>query len=513
MKIVSVAGMRELDEAAIRAGIAADVLMDRAGRGAADEILAFCASHLHPSHVRRWVVLAGKGNNGGDAYVVARELAARSSLPVAVFATLPPAQLTGAARHHAELLPRTVPVHVVEELPAAALAPGGVIIDGLLGTGISGTLRPPCPRLIEQINASRLPVAALDLPSGLDGDSGEGTDVVVADLTLTMGLPKAGLLTPSGLAHCGRLVCVDIGLPPESVAAAPAAGDAIFAADAARLLDRVPHDVHKNHLGHTLVVGGSVDYAGAPMLTAAAALRAGCGLVTAAVPEAARHLMHPPLLALIVRGVADGGAGHFTSASERGIQSLTPRMQAAVFGPGTGAYADTFAVLQVLLRGPFPLVIDADGLRRLAEHPDRTARAAPTVLTPHPGEMRRLLEGFGLPELLAEPRPRQAVGLAARTGMHIVFKGQGTVLAAPDGRWAVNSSGSSALATGGTGDVLTGLVAGFLAQGMAPWDSMCLAAFLHGRAAELAGAGNRAFVADDLLPLIGPVFRELTPFA
>ena len=167
----------------------------------------------------------------------------------------------------------------------------------------------------------------------------------------------------------------------------------------------------------------------------------------------------------------------------------------------------------MLLTSDRPLVLDADGLRLLARHPDCAPATAPLVLTPHPGEMRALLTGFGLERLLAARRTEQAMALAQRTRAFVVLKGLGTVIAAPDGRVAVNTSGTSGLATAGSGDVLAGLLGGLLAQGMAPWEALCLGVFVHGLAAELAPTGNRALVADDLLPLIGHAFRELSPFA
>jgi NAD(P)H-hydrate epimerase len=520
MKAVTAAVMRELEEAAMAAGRSAEELMERAGVGAARELRDWCEQRLTPAHRQRWVVLAGKGNNGGDAYVVADWLAAHTSQPVTVYAAAHPDTLTGAARHHARHLSPAVPVLVVDgALPAAALEAGGVIVDGLLGTGLAGAVREPFATFIRQINASGRPVVALDLSSGLDADTGEPLGgAVLADLTLTMGLPKAGCFTVAGARHTGALRVVDIGLPEAAVAAAPAVLQVVTAADIAPLLGRRPHAAHKHTFGQIVVAGGSTDYAGAPLLAGAAALRSGAGLVTLAVPATLRPWLRPRYDALMLRAIPDAGTGHLMPSPV--WDDVVAGAQAVLFGPGCGRVLATGGALAVVLRTPHPLVVDADGLRLLAARPELLPRsvaepaAAPpvTVLTPHPGEMRALLDGFGLGALATAARPEQALALARRTGAVIVLKGAQTVTAAPDGAWCVNSSGSSALATAGTGDVLAGLIGGLLAQGWTGWDAAHAAVFIHGLAAELAPTG-RALVADDLLELIPGALRQLSPFA
>lgn len=524
MKAVTAAVMRGLDAAAVAAGRSAEELMERAGTGAARELRDWCEQRLAPAHRQRWVVLAGRGNNGGDAYVVANWLAEHTAQPVTVYAAVHPDALAGAARHHARQLPPMVPVFVVEgSLPDAALEAGGVIVDGLLGTGLAGAVREPFATFIRQVNASGRPVAALDLSSGLDADTGEPLGVaVLADLTLTMGLPKAGCFTAAGARHTGALRVVDIGLPEAAVAAASAALQVVTAADIAPLLGRRPHEAHKHTFGQVVVAGGCTDYAGAPLLAGAGALRSGAGLVTLAVPATLRPWLRPRYDALMLRAIPDAGTGHLGGSPV--LDELVVGAQAVLFGPGCGRTLATGDALAAVLRTPQPLVLDADGLRLLAAQPDllprpavktdtAVAAASPvTVLTPHPGEMRALLDGFGLGALAAAARPEQALALARHTGAVVVLKGAQTVVATPDGAWCVNSSGSSALATAGTGDVLAGLLCGLLAQGWTAWDAARAAVFIHGLAAELAPAG-RALVADDLLELIPGALRQLSPFA
>lgn len=514
MKIVSVETMRGLDQATIAAGTPSETLMERAGVGAALDIHAFLRGRVSPRWRTAFTVVAGKGNNGGDAFVVAKWLREELAADVTVYAVCARDAFHGAARVHAEALPSSVRFVVCDRLPPEALRPGTVIVDGLLGTGVSGPLRPPYDGLVEQIRASGRLVCALDVPSGLSADTGDAeTGSVVADLTVTMGQPKRGLLTPGGLACCGRLRCVDIGIARDRVRAAPGCGEALFSQDISPLLGRRAQDGHKGTFGHVLVVGGSRLYVGAPFLAGGACLRSGAGLATVAVPEAARPFVREPLNALMVRAVPDDGAGFFQRAGCETIDGLLQGKDAVVFGPGVGRSPGAEHVLARLLTAPVPLVMDADGLRTWADHHGDSRRGAPTVVTPHPGEMRYLLTTCGSQDLLTAPREEQARRFSERTGLFVVLKGRGTVLASPDGRWAINTSGTDGLATAGTGDVLAGMLGGLLAQGFEPWDALRIGVFTHGFCAETAGRSDRALVADDLLDLLPEAWRELTPFS
>ncbi len=515
MKIISVNTMRALDRRTIQAGTPGEVLMDRAGTGAARVILAFVGRRLGPDHAIRFAVLAGKGNNGGDAWVVARRLAEAGAGAVCLYSVCPKDQLRGAARKHAEALPGSVPVSVCGELPDEALAPGTMVVDGLLGTGVAGPVRPPYDRLIAQVNAGGLPVAALDVPSGLDADTGTVASIAIqADLTVTMALPKQGLLTPAGIRHCGRLYCVDIGVPTAFVNEAPGCGEALFIEDIRKLVGRRPHDGHKGTFGHVLTVGGSRRYTGAPILAGIGALRAGAGLSTVLVPTSVRAVLPKGLAALIIHEAPDGNAGRFTPETVRALSMFCDRKQAVVIGPGIGRHEGTAAALDSVLGTDLPVVIDADALRFLGRFTARLRRRrAATLLTPHPGEMRSVLTGLGKSELCAAPRVQQATETARSLNALVVLKGAGTVVARPDGEWVVNTSGANGLGSGGAGDVLAGILGGLLAQGMTPWDASRVGVFLHGLAAEFAPAGQRALTADDLTDLIGRAWQEITPFA
>ncbi len=518
MKIVSVTQMRKLDQLAIEAGTAGETLMERAGCGACECLYEWLAGVVS-RHCREISVIAGKGNNGGDAYVMARRLAVESELRPKVYSVCPVEELQGDARRNAERLPSEATFqYCPDKLPVSALMPGTVVVDGLLGTGISGGLREPYRTMIRQINESGRPVMALDIPSGLNGDTGEaaGGLVVQADLTVTMGLPKKGLFADTGRIFCGRLRQVNIGLPEETVEAAESAGRADFISDIEPLLQRRPGAAHKNTFGQVLVAAGSSRYIGAPILTAKGSLASGAGLVTAAVPKTAWAAGPGPTLpaALIVRRVNDSGDGYFTHDSISELEELTRQANAVVFGPGVRTEPETGGALMNILKQGQPTVIDADGLNLLAADSESFAGILEqAVLTPHPGEMSRLLHGFGLSGTTAGTRAEQAVQLAGHSGAVVVLKGQATVVAAPSGEYWVSSSGTSALATGGTGDVLAGLIGGMLAQGKSRTAASRIAVFTHGLAAEVSDRAEISFTADDLDEAISEAFKQITPFA
>ena len=517
MKIISVQTMRDLDRATIDGGTPGEVLMERAGRGAYIELLTF-ADTIPEKHVQRVAIIAGKGNNGGDGYVIARLLDQEAGIPACVYSVCPTDELQGDAKLNADRLPESVPVvHCPDSLPNDALLPGTIVVDALLGTGISGPLRPPYPTLIKQINESGLPVVAIDIPSGLDGDTGAiATDAVVADSTVTMALPKTGLFNPNGRKVCGKIRCIDIGIPSNLVDQAPSTGNAIFANDIRPFLQRRPRDSHKYTFGHTVVFGGSNHYTGAPLLAASAALRTGAGLTTVAAPESVLSRMTPTFDALInvpVPEIPDAGPT-LTREGILQIPELGERATALVLGPGVGRSEHIAELTEEVLTWNLPTVIDADALICLAKTSDRFPTLDTAILTPHPGEMKKLMNGYGLDSQLVETdRTAAATELARKTGAVVVLKGMTTVIATPDGQTWLNSSGTAALATAGTGDVLAGMIGAFLAQGLDRADAAKTAVFLHGYAAEIATLPERGLVADDLINLIPTAMQQVSPLA
>ncbi|MDD3119378.1 MAG: NAD(P)H-hydrate dehydratase [Victivallales bacterium] len=512
MKIVTALQMRDFDRKTIAAGTPGAVLMERAGARATTHIIYF-ARQLDPVQAQRYVILTGKGNNGGDGYVCARYLRQQTALPVVIYSACDPAVLQGDAARNAGTLPDGVTVSYKPELRDADFQRGDILIDGLLGTGCRGRLKPPFEQWIPVINRSGRPVIALDIPSGLNGDDGSvGSDAVRADLTITIGLPKTGLYLGHGPEYCGRLRLVDIGLP--AALTQPEDNDLTmpFAADLAPRLGRLPVMAHKNIMGRVLVIGGSREYGGAPFLSAMAAGRAGAGYVRLALPRTAATTV-AAWPSLVLHRPDDDGRGSFSAASIPEITVLLEHSDALVVGPGLGRSRSLVELLDFIIGCQLPTVWDADALNLIAELPELYRGRDNHILTPHPGEMKRLLRGFGLEEYLDRDRISQVRALTAAVDATVVLKGPQTVIGSPDGRLSLNSSGSPALAKAGSGDCLGGMIGTFAAQGMEAFEAAETAVFLHGLAAELSPMGMRALRPEDLLDLIPAAMKHLSPFA
>ncbi len=514
MKVISAKDMQDLDRRTIAAGVSGEELMEGAGTGAFEEICYYIRD-LPDRHVQRFVILAGKGNNGGDGHVIARLLVEHlPEFETEVISTCQVAELTGDARLNAERLPPPVKFTVADGLTDEYLREGTIFIDCLLGTGIRGEVREPYAGIIHSLNESGLPVIAIDIPSGVDADTGAVSNAAVrADLTITMAVPKSGLILGAGWEHCGRLRCVDIGIPPAFVEEKTAVCEAVLAADVRPLLSRLPKTAHKGDMGRVLILGGSTDYPGAPVLAGIGALRAGGGLVTVAYPESIAGALYARENALIRAVIADAGAGCHTPATAAAARAMADRNDVVVVGPGLGSSDDSLEFVREVLGVEKPMILDADGLRVLALDNGVLPRSPTTVLTPHPGEMQRLLRACGREPLLEKDRMTQAAAAAKALNAYVVLKGSGTVIAAPDGAVVFNTSGSVALASGGTGDVLTGIIAAFMCRYHDPFAAVKLGVFVHGLAAELAPHGVRNFIADDLAGLLGKAMHEISPLA
>ena len=484
--------IRRLESAVFTSGTAPFALMRRAGEAAA----RFIARHA--SGASRIVVLAGSGNNAGDALTAAKELS--RTFPVVIFAVRPPQELSGAAAEAFHALPPELSVEVRDKLGSDDLRAGDFIVDGLLGIGFRGVLRPQYAQFIRSANASGLPIAALDLPSGLDADTGRAAgEVIRAMLTITFGFPKPGLFLADGPRCRGMLRVVPIGLP------LPCRDDATLmvytAHDAAADLPRPEYDVHKFRRGFLLIAAGSRRYPGAAALTSRAALRSGAGIVRLLVPEGCRLPETPA--ALIRAELPATESGSFSACAASALTDEDRRCDALAAGPGWDDAAPE--MLRAALEFPVPLLLDADALNLAARHPELwRKRSAPTVITPHPGEALRLAEAFGIS---ADPdRAVFAVSLARRLDAVTVLKGPQSVIASPDGAAWLNTSGAPDLATAGSGDVLTGVIGALLAAGCGAERAARLGAWIHGAAGEIGGAG---LVADDLPSIVGQVLEFL----
>lgn len=469
------ARMRATDAWAIEEGlVAGPVLMERAGAA-----LARLVAEVAPDGPV--AVLAGKGNNGGDGYVVAR-LLREEGREVRMLAVAPVGELRGDAAHHAA---RTAS----EPWDPARLEGCAVAVDCLLGTGAQGAPRGAIAEAVEAL-AGRT-VVACDVPSGVDASTGEVAGLAVdAVATCTFHAGKPGLWIAPGKAHAGRVVVADIGIPPGAPVAAPDAGlvdDAVL-----REVPRRAAHWTKFDSGRVLVAGGSRGLTGAPRLAAEAAARAGAGYVTVLVPESAQAAMDAQLTEIMSRGLPEADGHH----SEAGAGQVDAREGAIVLGPGLGRTDDAVAFARAVARGSdLPLVLDADGLRAVGL--DR--RDGPTVLTPHEGELAAIL-GTESSDVRAR-RLACARDAAARSGAVVVLKGDDTLVADPSGLVAVSPGATPALATAGTGDVLAGVVAAFLARGLDAFTAAAAAVRAHALAGGLAAeeVGAEGVMAGDVV--------------
>ena len=511
MKLVTAAESRELDRRAIEeVGLPSLVLMENAGRSTYQLL-----RQEFPDLAAEVAVVAGRGNNGGDGFVVARYLANQGA-PVVVFLLGRRDQVSGDARVNLALL-SPLGVEVVELTAEADLHPAvhrlaraGLIVDALVGTGLNSPIRGLMATLIDKINHLRAPVLAVDIPSGISADTGEILGVALkSQVTVTYGWPKIGQILPPGRDYVGRLCQVDISIPPGL--AREVAVELAAAGELRRLLPPRPYGSHKGTFGHLLVLAGSEGKTGAAALASEAGLRAGAGLVTLGIAASLNDLMEVKITEAMTLPLPQAaGARALGQAAREPILEFLDGKGAVALGPGLGTHPETRELVCRLVHDlPQPLVVDADGVNNLAADPACLEQpAGPRILTPHPGEMARLL-GVSTTEVQAR-RLELARATAARYGVTLVLKGAQTLVAAADGRVMVNSTGNPALASGGTGDVLTGLIGGFLAQGLAPWDAARLGVYLHGLAADCFAAryGPRSLIAGDLLRLFPQVVAE-----
>lgn len=519
MKCVTSDEMRALDRRTIEEyGTPGEVLMDRAGRCVAET-------------VQRWVkdrdwdspsiqLLAGRGNNGGDAFTAARHLADMGfRVDVLLAATVD--SVSGDARAHLQrILDDGISVHEWSTEEAwqqgrDTLAPAPILVDGLLGTGTKGPVRGAIAAAIEYIQSSSPSwVVAIDVPSGLDPDTGMSQGLAVrADMTVTMGLPKRGLIAPVAVDSVGEIEVADIGFPPAFVDELEGDLDCqlLHAVDARRLLPKRRRSAHKGSFGHVLLIGGSLDYSGAIILAARAAMRAGAGLVTVLTPECVADRVGIACPEVMVRPARETDIGSLSAENWNEWRSLMSRYSAILVGPGMTQHNDTLVLVRVLIREAMAsLVVDADALQVLGQQSHWLERAnVPTVITPHPGEFARLI-GKEVEEVQAN-RIRLASEAARSTDAIVLLKGAQSVIAHSGQPCFVNSTGNPGMATGGSGDVLAGMVVSLLGQGLEAFDAARLATWLHGRAGDQVArrTSEHSLIASDLIDALPGAFREL----
>ncbi|MEZ4386668.1 MAG: NAD(P)H-hydrate dehydratase [Candidatus Krumholzibacteriia bacterium] len=512
MRIVTAREMAVIDRETIAAGTPGRELMERAGRAICDTLDA--AGWLDAAGPV--LLVCGKGNNGGDGLVMARVLA-DAGLACRVMLLAARDELSEDARANLDRLPRAVTLHEARpgawSAQVAELAVGcTLVVDAVFGTGISPGLRGPHAELFRALNGLEVPLAAVDIPSGVSGDDGAADpDAIVADVTVTVGLPKLGLLLPPGRDHVGELHVVDIGFDPAVVAAHAPDWHVLSLPEYRDLLPVRPSDVHKYDVGCLLAVAGSQAYSGAAILCGLGALRAGVGLLTMLVPEGLETALRVALPEAILRALPATPSGSLAPLMVQDEDDLLWKKSALAVGPGLGTDRQTDGwVCRLTERCELPLVLDADGLGAFARQ-GRTPRfaAREVVLTPHAGELARLL-GITADEVMAR-RFALAADLAARWQAVMVLKGSPTVVGAPDGRVFVNPSGDDTLARGGTGDLLTGIVGALLAQGCPAVDAALLGTLVHGLAGEAAAAerGRRGALVREIADGVATVLAAL----
>ncbi len=515
MRILNATQMRQADRRTIDdIGIPSLVLMENAGR----QVVAAMEATYNDLLDSRVAVVCGRGNNGGDGFVVARTLLQRG-VDVLVFVVGAIAEVRGDARLNLEILGR-MGLTAVEiddpqtwELHFSEIAACDLIVDALFGTGLSKPLEGMLETVVADINASGIPVVAIDLPSGLSGDTSDLIgDSIRAATTVTLGAPKPSLVLPPAEMHAGSVVIADIGIPQDVIEGVDGPYLALLTREEMRaLIEPRTADANKGDFGHVLVVAGSVGKTGSAYLAATGALRSGAGLVSIATPEPCLPIiaaMAPEYMTIPLPATAGGGID--ATAVDRVLESARDVL---AIGPGLGTAPETQAFVRTIVdRATMPLVIDADGLNAFASDPDRlTGREGrEVIITPHPGEMARLV-GMSTDEVQAS-RLEIARNFAVAHHVYVVLKGHRTLVATPEERVFICTTGNPGMATGGTGDVLTGMVAAWLAQLLDAEAACKLAVYLHGIAGDLADAdfGEISMTSGDLADHLSDAILELT---
>jgi NAD(P)H-hydrate epimerase len=465
-------------------------------------------------------IFAGKGNNGGDAFVVAYCLQ-EMGCDVELFFAGDSSQVQGDGLVHLRKmmdagieLRELATVDEWERLAAMPHLAGDILVDGLLGTGISGAARGVVAAAIRTINlfSRRARVVAIDIPSGLDGDTGVADgDVVQADLTVTMAMPKKGLLQPGAINLVGNLDVVDIGIPEQLTESIESDLELIVTSEVEGLFGRRVRDTHKGTYGHLLLIGGSPGYSGAIAMAAMAALHSGVGLVSLLVPERISSIVAGLLPEAMVHSGACNENGCLSAASLESIGSRLDDFSAIVIGPGMSEFPESSDVLQQLLnRTSCPVVIDAGALNLVAKYKVDLQERRNLILTPHPGEMARLLECS--PAEIQQNRFSAASKAALVFGGIVVLKGAGSVVTQPGQGMYVNMSGNPGMATGGSGDVLSGLTGGLVAGGLDVFDAVKAAVHLHGLAGDQAAlmTSQISLTATGMIASLPKIFRQVS---
>lgn len=512
MYVVTAGEMQKMDKLTIEFyGIPGIVLMENAGRGAVRTLLG-----QFPDIMGKKVgIIAGRGNNGGDGFVIARYLV-EMGVDVSVYLLSLKEKVKGDAETNLNLLDALdIAVYEMPDEEAFAgrrsmMDKEDLWVDAILGTGLKSDVKGFFKKVIETLNGFGKPVFAVDIPSGLDSDRGIPRGVCIrAAATATFGFPKIGHIIYPGASYTGRLAIIDIGIPRHIADSVNPKKRILTRGYIHRLLKKRAPDAHKGNAGHVLGIAGSPGKTGAAAMTAMSALRIGAGLVTLAVPEKLNPILETVLKEVMTLPAPDDGKGFFAEEAYELLMKEVDGKTCVAIGPGIGENPKQL-VRKIVRDSPAPMVIDADGLNGLADNVDILKQVGSTaILTPHPGEMARLT-GKPVSDIQSD-RIGTARDFAIEFGVHLVLKGARTVIAHPDGEVFVNLTGNSGMAAGGMGDVLTGLIAGLIAQGYSAEAAIHLGVYLHGAAADLLREkiGPQGYLASEVMDAIPEVTANI----
>ncbi len=512
MKVVDAQRMREIDRKTIEDyGIASPVLMERAGLSVVNRIKQFFDRSM------RVLVLAGSGNNGGDGLVVAR-LLHNEGWDVKVFLISSPEKLSPDCLGQYETAKKMGVRIFTEKLPASKYLSGSLVIDAILGTGLNKPLRGEISVLADRVNRVQTDVVAVDIATGVSSDTGKimGTAIRAA-FTVTFGLPKVGHVIYPGTEYGGKLFVEDIGFPPALLNSESISLELIEKEHVSLLLPERLKNSYKGDYGHVLVIGGSMGKTGAPLLSARAALRSGAGLVTIGTSERIMNSLMASVLEEMTLPLPSTASGTVSrEAAVTVLDFLYEKADVLAIGPGLSTDRETVEfVLETISNSPVPMVVDADGLNALSTLDYKeivvflNKLRAPAVLTPHAGEMSRLVR-MSISDI-ADDLIGVAMSFSRDTGCCLVLKGVPTLIATPEGQCFINTTGNPGMATAGTGDVLTGVISSFTGQGLSPSEAALTGVYLHGLTGDIAveGTTGYAFTANDLINGLFRGFQSL----
>ena len=522
MKIVTINDINKIDQELIKTQyISNQKLMLKAGNESGKIILNYLKYHIKPHHIKQFILLIGNGNNGGDACVIANYLNKYTNKKIILYSINEFDKLNKLTRYYIKLLYNNdnIQINKIDQINIKnnLNTPGNIIIDGLLGTGFIGKLQPKYKKIINIINSLNLPTISIDIPSGLNGDNGIVEDVAItADLTVTIGLPKLGLLIKDGLKYIGKLEIANLNIPKEIIEKIQSKYYLFTNKLANKLIYRKPFNCNKKSTGKILIIGGSKFYTGAPFISAEAALRAGAGFVTVAIPGSI-SISNTINLSIIIRRIDDNNIGIFGNDSIKEIISLIKQHDTIILGPGLGNYKISNKFVKKILSFKKQTIIDADAINIIAKTPSILPISKKFIFTPHTQEMIRLLKAFNLNALINYDRIEQALKLIKIISGTIVAKGNKTaILNKENDNIYINISGSQSLAVAGSGDILSGIISAIVNyNNITQFNAICLSVYIHGLTVtyNYNKIKSRGITINDMLNNIPIILNDISPMA